>query len=100
MTPFVITCAIITVGYLFYSRTQRLSKIKNSIYEISSYSKSGELFYYIVMEQSHGKFIDSRKLPNSYKRLLPSDARSIIEKSYSNENEVINALETFKKRIK
>ena len=95
-----ITTLLILTAYFFVLRMKRLKKLKNSIYEISSYSRNGTLRYYIVMEQSHGKFIDSRKLPKVYKRIMPEDARAIIEKSYDNESDVIDALQSYKSKMK
>lgn len=99
MTTTLITSTVALVAFVYFSKAKRLKKLRNNIYEIGSYLENGNMRYYIVMEQSHGKFVDSRKLPKSYKRIMPEDARDIIEKSYEDENEVIAALEAYKKKI-
>ena len=100
MTTTLIVSMVTVIAFVYFSKAKRLKKLRTNIYEIGSYLENGNMRYYIVMEQSHGRFMDSRKLPNSYKRLLPVDARNIIEKSYEDENEVIAALESYKKKIK
>jgi hypothetical protein len=100
MTTILISIIVALTAYVYFSKAKHLKKLRNSIYEIGSYFENGNTRYYIVMEQSHGKFVDSRKLPKAYKRVMPDAAREIIEKSYEDENKVIAALEAYKNKIK
>jgi hypothetical protein len=94
---FFLFAAIVLVLMLFYYR--KLNNLKNYIYNISSFEENSKTKYYIVYEQKHGVFIDTKILGKLHAMFLKKHHIEILSKNYSDEDVALNSLEQFKQEI-
>lgn len=83
---------------LFYLK--KLKQLKKYIYNISSIEHDSKTRYYIVYEQKHGVFTDTRILSKIHSFFLPKHHVEILSTLYNNEEEALSSLDRFKREIK
>ena len=98
ITYFLIGILMLTASFLYYRRVQL--KLKNYIYNISSFIHENKTRYYIVYEQQHGSFASLKELPILQNLLVPSELKSFVNQNFHSEDEAFNALRTFKRGIR
>lgn len=93
---FLISSAIFFMVLLYF---KKFNNLKKHIYNISSLEHDSKTRYYIVYEQSHGVFIDTRFLSKIHSFFLNKRHVEILSTLYKDEQVAINSLQQFKKEI-
>lgn len=93
---FTLLAAFFLLGSLYF---KNLNNLKKHIYNISSLEQDSKIRYYIVYEQKHGVFADTRVLSKIYSFFLNKRHVEILSTLYKDEEVALNSLEQFKKEI-
>lgn len=91
--------AFSTLLFIVFFYVKKLNMLKKYIYNISSLEEGSQTKYYIVYEQKHGVFTDTKILGKLHAFFLNKQQIETLSTLYVDEQEAINSLEQFKNEI-
>ena len=79
---------------------KQLKKFKTNAFHINVFEKNDKASFFISIEWEHGKYIDTRKLPNFYLACIPKELAALLLTTFEREEQAYEALKTYQSKIK